>query len=131
MISNYIKKRKDYTFIDSLLKDFQDLYLKSRGYEYDIISIGKERKQIATLLKFYKAKNPGADSEKCRKDFKKVWEQCLNINNDWLHMHMSLGIIVSKWNDIKTIIKNGNRKKIGTSKSDIERILSEKIDKRG
>jgi len=110
-ISNDIVKPKKYFFIDSLIGIFRDEYLEFHKSEYTITAIGKERKAASTILQAYRKKNKEADSEKTIKELKSYFKSCINISDTWLNQNMSLSIIVSKFNEINQILRNGNKRK--------------------
>lgn len=97
-------------FIDLLISDFQELFLKYRNRDYELTTIGKERKAIGSLLKAYKQKpeNKAKTAEQTRSELKGFFERCLKISEDqnkWLHNNMTLPIINSKLNEIGNYIR--------------------------
>lgn len=100
-------------FILDLLEIFSEEYEKNRGFQFELISKGKERKAIGKLLSTYKEKNKSSPktSEQTKEDFRNYFKACLSIPDTWLRENMSPSLIVNKFNEIKTILKkkqNGN-----------------------
>ncbi len=98
-------------FIDFLISDFKELFLKYRNRDYELTTIGKERKAIGSLLKAYKQKpeNKDKSAEQTRIELKSFFERCLKISEDqnkWLYNNMTLPIINSKLNEIGNYIKS-------------------------
>lgn len=123
-VKDIIKKaNKSPDFIDSLLECF----IKEHG-SYEIIARGKERNAMSTILKKYKEKYPAATSEETIEGLRAYFKQCINIPDVWLMNNMSPSIIVSKFNEINKILKNGrNSKSGGASNEAIARIIAEKF----
>lgn len=100
-------------FISQLLEIFSDEYEKNRGFQFELISEGKERKAIGKLLNTYKERNKASPktSDETKQDFRTYFRACLTIPDTWLRENMSPSLIVNKFNEIKTILKkkqNGN-----------------------
>ena len=89
-------------FIDQIV----NLFLSARR-DYEIVNRGKERKASAKILSIYKNKYPEAKTEETLAGLKMYFEQCVNIQDQWLRDNMSPSLIVSKFNEINTILKNG------------------------
>jgi hypothetical protein len=96
---------KSADFIDQLLSRF----VKEHG-NYEILNRGKERIAISKILSKYKEKYPAANSEEVLEGLTGYFRQCLNINDDWLKTNMSPSIMVAKFNEINTILRNGKVK---------------------
>lgn len=99
------KKEKD--FIDKIVDAFSDEFKLSRNLDY--ISNGKDRSAVGKLLTFYKNKNPDSDSDKTLNNFKLFFKQCLTISDKWYYENMSLSIINSKINEIRTMLNKKGR----------------------
>ncbi len=110
-------------FIDQLL----DCFIKEHG-SYEIIARGKERSAMSIILKKYKEKYPAATSEETIEGLRAYFKLCINIPDVWLMNNMSPSIMVSKFNEINKILKNGkNSKSGGASNEAIARIIAEKF----
>jgi hypothetical protein len=120
----YLKKaNKSPDFIDDIL----DCFIQEHG-SYEVMSRGKERTAISTILKKYKEKYPAATSEETLIGLRAYFKQCINISDIWLMNNMSPSIIVSKFNEINKILRNGtNKKSSGASEEAVARIIAEKF----
>jgi hypothetical protein len=87
--------------------------------EYEIMSRGKEREAAGKLAKFYRMKYPEGKTEEALEAFKIYFVSCRNIPDPWLRNNMSLPIIMSKFNQINTIIKNGQPRGKGATDQEI------------
>jgi|WetSurMetagenome_2_1015567.scaffolds.fasta_scaffold00157_10 hypothetical protein len=110
------KASKSPNFLDQLL----DCFVEEHG-SYEIMNRGKERAAISKILEKYKEKYPAANSEETLVGLRVYFKQCINISDIWLMNNMSPSIIVSKFNEINKILRNGNSKKPGATYADIER----------
>jgi len=109
-------------FIDKIL----DIFIEEHG-SYEIMAKGKERTAIGIILKKYKSKYPEATSEETIKGLREYFKICINVPDVWLMNNMSPSIIVSKFNEINKILKNGKRptkNKPATSDQELEAIVS-------
>lgn len=109
------KPNKSADFVDLIV----DQFVQAHG-SYEIMSRGKERTAAAAILKKYKEKYPAANSAETLESLRAYFNACVNITDPWLHDHMSLSIIVSKFNEINNYLKNGKHK--GTGATDAELI---------
>lgn len=110
------EKAKDkIDFLDEIIEKFQIEYEITRGNKYEIITRGKERTAVGRLLGYYKKKYPQASSPDTLAGLQCYFAECMKIEDKWLHDNMSPSIIISKFNEINNIIKNGTAKKIGTT----------------
>lgn len=100
------KPSKSADFIDQIIEQF----VQAHG-SYEVVSVGKERAAAGRLLNIYKEKNPAATSEETIAALRYYFDQCVNINDAWLKSNMSLPIIIDKFNQINTILRNGGIKK--------------------
>jgi hypothetical protein len=110
-------KKAEMDFIDQIIQ----LFIQAHG-DYIIVNNGEERKMAAKILTIYKNKYPGATSEETLEALKQFFINCMDISDPWLKTNMSLPIIVSKFNQITKILKNGNSKKSGATYADIARV---------
>lgn len=105
-------KPKDYTFFDNIINIFKEMYKQSRGFDYDIASIGKERNAVNMLLRLYKAKeeNKGKNTEAVIKDFINTFRLCLDIQDKYVHQNICLTYISTNTNKLRLLV-NGNKKR--------------------
>lgn len=89
--------------VDELISIFSDLYQKQREMPY--LKSEKDKKAVGMMLSRYRKSNPEADTDKCKSDMTVFFNQCLNISNKWLYENMTLSIINSKINEIRTILR--------------------------
>jgi len=99
--------KKEPDFIDQVLKKFQEAYKNEHGFDYELITPGKERKAVGQLLKNYKDNFPQAKSDETLDGMADFFNKAVKIQDKWLHDHISPTMIVSKFNDFKNILKNG------------------------
>lgn len=115
-------------FIDKIVEIFQEAYLQVRSTKYEVLSLGKERKAAASILKLYKSKYPKANSDETLTGLLIYFRHVCSIKDDWLYRNMSLSIIVSKFNEINQTIKNGKPNtsaKIKAASAIIDRLYSQ------
>jgi hypothetical protein len=94
---------KSVDFIDQIINCFVEEY-----GDYKILAKGKERAAAGKILSEYKKEFPEHSSEETLEGLQIFFRQCLSITSDkWLYDNMSLPIIVSQYNKIINIIKNG------------------------
>ncbi|MBK8947181.1 MAG: replication protein [Ignavibacteriae bacterium] len=96
-------KEKDY--IDKIIDVFAEKYFESRGINY--FKIAKDRKAVGGLLKKVDT-NKNLNSEETLKQLKNFFFQCCLIPDQWYRENMSLTLINSKFNEIRSIIRRGN-----------------------
>lgn len=120
---------KKIDFIQEVINAFCDLYEQTHGTPYEIISPGKEREMAGKIVSLYKKKFPDSDSEKALGDLRDYFTRCINIQDDWLRTHMSLSVIVSKFNEINNILRNGNGRKTGVTDLELATIVAKHFGK--
>ena len=104
-----------------------DCFIQQHG-SYEVMNKGKERAAIGKILSKYKEKYPAANSEETLHGLKEYFRLCVNIPDIWLMNNMSPSIIVSKFNEINKILKNGsNKKSSGASNEAIRQIIAEEF----
>lgn len=114
---------KNYGLVDQIIEQF----VQAHG-SYEIVSIGKERAAAGRLLKVYKEKHPKATTDEILTSLRHYFNQCMNINDAWLKSNMSLPIIIDKFNQINTVLKNGGIKKDnGATTEQIATIIASKF----
>lgn len=109
-------------FIDQLLNEFCLAYKKVHGENYEIIARSKERSAIGKILGFYKKKYPEAKSQETIDGLGVYFFKSCSISDKWLNGNMSPSMIVSKFNEINNILRNG------TGNIDYDKIESAAID---
>jgi len=92
-------------FIDSIINEFLTVFP-----EYIIITLGKEKAMAGKLLSVWKKNNPGLNTEETLKSLRVHFEHCKNISDDWYRTNMSLSLMVTKYNQISKLLKNGSNK---------------------
>lgn len=112
------KSKEGPDFLTKIIAEFQSAYFEVFQIEYVIMNTGKERAAAGEILKLYKTKFPDQKSEETVSGLKLFFEKCCTVPDDWLQKNMSLSIIVSKFNEISKLIKNG--KTVKSSASDLK-----------
>ena len=96
-------------FLDEIIT----AYVDASGGDYLVVNRGKERTAAGKLLNIYKKKYPEATSEETLQSLTAYFRACIAIPDTWLSNNMSLTIIISKFNEINKILKNGSKRKTG------------------
>jgi len=104
-------KNEKRNYINEIIEVWKQSYFIERETEYEVVNIGQESSAAGKLATIYKRKYPNAKTEEALKGFEVYFRACLNIEDNWLNDHMSMSIIVSKFNEINTILKNGTKKR--------------------
>lgn len=130
---NKEESNKENDFLTKTISAFQKSYFETFQTEYIITNKGKERAAAGKIIKLYKSKYPDSNSEETLKGLADFFEKCCTVSDDWLQKNMSLSIIVSKFNEIKNIIKNGTKKikSVASRSSEIESIVNAVYDSKG
>lgn len=89
-------------FLDKVIKEFS----AAHG-DYEVVAPGKERAAAGRLIKKYREKFPEANSQDTIQGLRDYFDRCVNIKDDWYRQNMSLPLIISKFNEINKILKNG------------------------
>jgi hypothetical protein len=113
-----------------LIVQFQESYKEANGDDYDLITEGKDRAAMSKLLVLYKKKNPGQNTEQTLNGFRHFFDLCNNIKDDWLRRNMSPAIIMSKLNEIKNTLRNGNQRtssKGGATDRELAELFARKL----
>lgn len=100
-------------FVDELILIFQHEFKKSRGIDYEsepetrskYMKNGKDRKNMAQLLKIFKSKNPDMDSDGIKKLFTGFFKDALLIDNQF-YADISISKLNSHLNGYKQSINN-------------------------
>ena len=118
----YKEANKSPDFIDQIL----DCFIQEHG-SYEVMNKGKERAAIGKILAKYKQKYPAASSEETLHGLREYFRLCVNIPDIWLMNNMSPSIMVSKFNEINKILRNGTNKKTGgVTNEQLAELLAEK-----
>jgi hypothetical protein len=99
-------QKKENDFIDQILEQFQSAYLQITGNEYEILVRGKERNAAAILLGKFKSKYPDANTEDTLIGLREYFVKACNVPDQWMKDNISPSLIVSKFNEINTKLKN-------------------------
>ncbi|HNX66486.1 MAG TPA: hypothetical protein PKH02_06350 [Bacteroidales bacterium] len=112
-------------FLDRVISEFSKVYEMSNGIPYVVVNRGKERTAAGKLIKEFKKVHPDYDSEQALRGMAVYFDRVININDAWIHDHMSLPTLISKFNEINNILRNGKsaNNKGGTTKQ-LNEILS-------
>lgn len=116
------KNDKKYKYVDEILNEFIEAYSVT-GNDYEILNKGKERAAIGKLLKLYKDKWPDKTSDETKIGLRVYFDAVVQISDNWLSQNMSPSIIISKFNEINKILKDGTNKGRGTSDKQLAEIL--------
>ena len=116
-------------FIGLILIEFQEVYKLLRNVEYEITNVGKERSAAGKLLNIYKKNVPDKNSEETLSDLRLYFEKCINISDPWLYNNMSLSMIASKFNEIRTILRHGNKQGKGATDAEIAELFAKHFGK--
>lgn len=111
-----VKKTPDLP--DEIIMLFQTAYQQIRGDPYVITNREKERGAAGKLLRLFKQRNPGLDTEATKLSLFDFFKRVCDIDDKWLYTNMSLTMLFSKINEILTILKNGKSKKPDLSKGE-------------
>lgn len=95
-------------YIQTLYNIFTELYLNSRGYDFETDTIKKEESAIGKLAQGYKQRNPGKTTEDAIVFFTDFFKKCLQIEHEFLKRSMSPSLILNQKTQINTIIKEGD-----------------------
>ena len=112
-------KPSKYSFIDCIRDDFKQLWEEEHSPLKYASPIGKDRAAIGWILKEYKKAVPGSNSEETKEGLKKYFRLCIKIKDGWLYNNMGLSIIMSKFNTINIILRNGKTNKKGATGREI------------
>jgi hypothetical protein len=125
--SNPSVKKAD--ILDLIINEWQEEYHSQREMEYTITSRAKERAAAVAILKEFKKQFPHDDTKNILNRIRDYFSLCIGINESWFWTNMSLPIIMSKYNEINTVLKNGNNKsnnKQGATPEQIKQLYARK-----
>ena len=96
---------KDY--IDRIIVEFGEAYKKQFNLDYVIVAPGKERSAAGKMAKLYAAKYPGANTEEAITGIRSYFDQVVRINDPWFKNNITLPTLISKFNEVNRILRNG------------------------
>jgi hypothetical protein len=99
-------------YIDELLDIFCVEYKKSRGFPFELIDSGKEKRYLGKIANIFKQKAPDMTTETAKGEILKFFRDCMKIPDKWHYESMSPTHIATQYNQILSIInrsKNGNQ----------------------
>ena len=111
--NNLNKNSKDY--LSELENAFKEEYRKSRGFEYDTATVGKDKKALGTLAKKYKDKYPEQDTKQALQGLQSFFAKCMNIEDKFIRENMSPMFIVSQMHKINSILNSKGGANNGTT----------------
>jgi len=94
-------------FLDLVIEEFKRLYEESNELPYAVINKGKERAATGKLIAQYKSVHPDHNSDETIKGLGLYFDKVVNINDSWLRSNMTLPILMSKFNEVNNILRNG------------------------
>lgn len=100
---NIIKKPKKGIFKDAIIKKFQEVFP-----DYIITNWGKEMKGAGGIYKIWQDLNPNFTEEQILTSLGEHFRKCRNINNSFHRQNMSLTWMVTNYNQINNVLKEGN-----------------------
>lgn len=112
-----------------IIKEFQKAYLNCRGVDYIIANHEKERSAAGKLIQIMKNKSPSLNTQQMIEGMRAYFERVVGIDDPWLFTNMSLPIILSKINEINTILINGNKRpnsQAGATDRELAELLASK-----
>ena len=109
-------------FIDQVVDEF----VEATGGEYIIVSRGKERGAAGKLVNIFKKIFPDAGTRELLDQLRDYFTRCVTIEDPWLRDNMSLSIIISKFNEINKILKNGRSKGTGVTDAELADLMARK-----
>ncbi|MBX3045109.1 MAG: hypothetical protein KIT33_15090 [Candidatus Kapabacteria bacterium] len=103
-------------YIDNLLEVFCAEYEKSRGFPFELIDSGKEKRYIGKIANIFKQKFPEMPTDIAKGEITNFFKDCLKIPDKWHYESMSPTHIATQYNQIISIInRSKNGKQNGTS----------------
>lgn len=94
-------------YIDRIIAEFEEAYKKQFNLDYVTVARGKERAAAGKLAKIYANKHPQANTEEAIRGIRDYFNQVVCISDPWLRDHMTLPMLMSKFNEINKILRNG------------------------
>jgi hypothetical protein len=103
-----IKKSAD--FIDQIILLFSKAYEEVYNLPYETINRGKERAAAGKLAKVYSGKYPDSNTDDTLEALRGYFESVMTVDDAWIRNNMSLTTVMTKFNEINNILKNGKTK---------------------
>lgn len=119
--SKETKEEEKADFLAKIITAFQESYFEIFQTEYTVVAIGKERSAAAKIARIYKQKYPEAKTDEVIAGLKNYFLACCEVPDEWMQKNMSLPIIVSKFNEINSTIKNQKNGRSSKTRSIAER----------
>lgn len=116
--------RKEKDFFEKIILSFKEQY-EIKNQRYSIGNMTKELHNAELVYKQYKENNPDSDDDRALSDLKLIFNACVNIKNDWYSQNMSLGLIASKYNQLKQILNGEQTTTQGISRGEIKTVVSQ------
>lgn len=114
--------RKEKDFFEKIILSFKEQY-EIKNKKYSIGNMTKELHNAELVYKQYKENNPDSDEDKTLSDLKLIFNACVNIKNDWYSQNMSLGLIASKYNQLKQILNGEQATTNGVNRGEIKELV--------
>lgn len=106
-------------FLDKIIQ----VYVEEDG-DYKVLNRKLERNYAGMILGEYKNNYPGSDEQQTLNDLRKVFNGCINIDDNFMKSRMSLGYIANNYNTLKRYF-NGKARSRPVTDEAIERIIRE------
>jgi hypothetical protein len=103
-----IKKSAD--FVDQIILLFSKAYEEVYNLPYETINRGKERAAAGKLAKVYSGKYPDSNTADTLEALRGYFESVMTVDDAWIRNNMSLTTVMTKFNEINNILKNGKNK---------------------
>lgn len=95
-------------YLSQLEKAFSEEYKKSRGFEYESATKGKDSNAFGMIAKKYKEKYPVHNTEQAVQGLRSFFQKCMTIDDKYIRENMSPMLIVSQMPKINSILNNKN-----------------------
>lgn len=127
---------KEQDFIDQCLAIWLDEYKKHRSDDYIIVNRGKDRDGIGKLISIIKKRHkeispelPTIEKEELLKQIQETFSIVLQIDDNYFKNNLTPTLLVSKFNEIKNYIRNGNGKRQpGITDEHLRKIIEEELN---
>jgi len=116
-------------YIDNLLEVFCAEYEKSRGFQFELLDSGKEKRYIGKIANIFKKKHPEMPTDIVTGEITNFFKDCLKIPDKWHYESMSPTHIATQYNQIISIInrsKNGKQNRTsGFNRDEMQQFINE------
>lgn len=129
---DYSEKGKNYSYLDQVIETWKLAYQHIRDDEYIVVNVGKERAAAGKIVALVKKKHILASSDELLEKIYQTFCLALSIDDPWLNDNMDMSIFISKINQIRKQLKDGNtkrRNKKGISPDQLAAFLHSKFEK--